>query len=179
MKRNSIKWFSHSGRRFIYPVGDVYGDYDDIISDDHDDVYNDGWLLDKFGCWGNFSDTNCRVPQREVSAGRQNINCIFGYLDLVFVFLFEELFRHKLSERSQRQSPKYPRKTLITSSAAPFSLKIGGIVQISSPRVPRPTFPPHCRSLLPLFSQLQIIVNWQGSPTNALILTQLSWVTMM
>ena len=141
MKRNSIKWFSHSGRRFIYPVGDVYGDYDDIISDDHDDVYNDGWLLDKFGCWGNFSDTNCRIPQREVSAGRQNINCIFGYLDLVFVFLFEELFRHKLSERSQRQSPKYPRKTLITSSAAPFSLKIGGIVQISSPRVPRPTFP--------------------------------------
>ena len=50
-----------------------------IVSDDHDDVYNDGWLLDKFGCWGNFSDTNCRVPQREVSAGRQNINCIFGF----------------------------------------------------------------------------------------------------
>ena len=28
MERNSIKWFSHSGRRFIYPVGDVYGDFD-------------------------------------------------------------------------------------------------------------------------------------------------------
>ena len=113
-----------------------------IVSDEHDDVYNDGWLLDKFGCWGNFSDTNCRVPQREVSAGRQNINCIFDYLDLVFVFLFEELFRHKLSERSQRQSPKYPRKTLITSSAAPFLSKNWRNCANFQPQGPKTHLPP-------------------------------------
>ena len=64
-------------------------------------------------------------------------------------------------EKSQPQSPKYPRKTLITSSAPLFSLQIGGILQISWLPPSLPIADPS-----PLFSQLQIIVNWQGKETQ-------------
>ena len=49
---------------------------------------NDGWV-DKFGCWNNFSDTNCRFPQRS--------RCHTGEKSATVAKISEENFDHIVS----------------------------------------------------------------------------------
>ena len=87
------------------------------------------------------------------------------------VWMLRQLFRHKLSVSAEKSVPHWRKvshsrqniRGKLWSHRQPplFSLQIGGILQISWLPPSLPIADPS-----PLFSQLQIIVNWQGKATQ-------------
>ena len=179
MKRNSIKWFSHSGRRFIYPVGDVYGDFD--INCQWWSWWCLQWWVVVGQVWmlrqlfrhklsGSAERSQRRSPKYKLYFW------LFGFGICISVW---GTFPTQIVGEKSAAVAKISPENFDHIVSRPFLSKNWRNCANFQPQGPKTHLPPHCRSLLPLFSQLQIIVNWQGSPTNALILTQLSWVTMM
>ena len=133
-----------------------------------------------------FSDTNCGFPQRSQPQSppvlenfdhivgpqfSRKISEIWGNFLVAFVFSQNCANFHAISISQKSENFLAVKIVSKTPGNCANFLATLYLTLTSQAGVPFA----HRWFLLPLFSQLQIIVNWQRDPTNASIPTQLPW----
>ena len=137
-----------------------------------------------------FSDTNCGFPQRSQPQSPpvlENFDHIVGpqfsrkiseiWANFLVAFVFSQNCANFHAISISQKSENFLAVKIFSKTPGNCANFLATLYLTLTSQAGVPFA--HRWFLLPLFSQLQIIVSWQGSPTNALILTQLSWVTMM